>query len=49
MCNELSCYQPDPPVLNVDPDSRSLSRKSVASPSLVYVLADAELAQAASV
>ena len=49
MCNELSCYQSDPPELNVDPESRSLCRKSVASPPLVNVLADAELAQAALV
>ena len=49
MCNGLSCYQSDPPVLKVDPESRSLFRKSVASSPLVYVLADAELAQVALV
>lgn len=49
MCNELSCYQSDPPALNVDPESRRLSRKGVASLPLVYVLANAELAQAALV
>ena len=43
MCNELSCYQSDPPVLKVDPESRSLFRK--ASHHLhSFTLADAELA-----
>ena len=49
MCNELSCYQSDPPTLNIDPESRRLFRKGVASLHLVYVLADAELAKAALV
>ena len=48
MCNEISCYQSDRPALNVDPDSRRLFLKGVASLPLAYVLADVELAKAAA-
>ncbi len=48
MCNEISCYQSNKPALTVDPESRRLFLKGVASLPLAYVLADVELAKAAA-
>ena len=48
MCNEINCYQSDQPALNVDPVRRRLFLKGVASLPLAYVLADVELAKAAT-
>jgi carboxymethylenebutenolidase len=48
MCNEISCYQTDHAQLTVDPESRRLFLKGVASLPLAYVLADVELARAAA-
>jgi carboxymethylenebutenolidase len=48
MCNEIICYQSNKPALTVDPESRRLFLKGVASLPLAYVLADVELAKAAA-
>ncbi len=48
MCNEISCYQSGKAPLTVDPESRRLFLKGVASLPLAYVLADVELARAAA-
>lgn len=48
MCNEISCYESNKPALTVDPKSRRLFLKGVASLPLAYVLADVELAKAAA-
>ena len=48
MCNEISCYESNKPALTVDPESRRLFLKGVASLPLAYVLADVELAKAAA-
>ena len=48
MCNEISCYESNKPALTVDPESRRLFLKGVASLPLAYVLADIELAKAAA-
>ena len=48
MCNETSCYQSNKPALAVDPDSRRLFLKGVASLPLACILADIELARAAA-
>ena len=48
MCNETSCYQSNKPALEVDPESRRLFLKGVASLPLACILADIELARAAA-
>ena len=48
MCNETSCYQSNKPALEVDPESRRLFLKGVASLPLACILGDIELARAAA-
>ena len=48
MCNETSCYQSNKPALAVDPESRRLFLKGVASLPLACILGDIELARAAA-
>ncbi len=48
MCDEFACNASNKPSLIVDPESRRLFLKGVASLPLAYVLADVELTKAAA-